>query len=92
MKAYIYDVIRTSICSMTLDHSFESKEEISLSLKTHLQEVMSLYGFTILNALVTDLAPAIKVRDAMNEINASKRMKEAAYERAEVPFSALIYF
>ena len=96
---------------MTLDHSFESKEEISHQLKTHLQEVMSLYGYTILNALVTDLSPAQKVKDgqyllviflhrrilinfisliflkncylAMNEINASKRLKEAAYQRAE---------
>ena len=94
-------MIRAQLCTMTLDNSFESKEEISMSLKTHLQEVMSLYGFTILNALVTDLAPAPKVRDgksslssrsylilndalAMNEINASKRLKESAYQRAEV--------
>eukprot|EP01034_Spumella_vulgaris_P037389 gene37389-46129_t len=68
---------------MTLDHAFESKEEVSVSLKTHLQEVMSTYGFTILNALVTDMTPDRKVSDAMNEINASKRMKEAAYQRAE---------
>ena len=68
---------------MTLDQSFESKEEISHSLKTHLQEVMSSYGFSILQALVTDVAPESSVRNAMNEINASKRLKEAAYERAE---------
>ena len=83
MKAYIYDVIRAALCTMTLDHSFESKEEISHSLKTHLSEVMNEYGYQILNALVLDLAPAAKVRDAMNEINASKRLKEAAYQRAE---------
>lgn len=83
MKAYIFDVIRAALCSMTLDHSFASKEEISLSLKTHLSEVMTDYGYMILNALVLDLAPAAKVRDAMNEINASKRLKEAAYQRAE---------
>jgi regulator of protease activity HflC (stomatin/prohibitin superfamily) len=68
---------------MTLDHSFESKEEISSALKTHLQEIMSEYGYTIINALVTDLSPDPKVRDAMNEINASKRLKESAYQRAE---------
>jgi regulator of protease activity HflC (stomatin/prohibitin superfamily) len=68
---------------MTLDHAFESKEEISMSLKTHLQEIMNHYGYSILNALVTDLNPDPRVRDAMNEINASKRLKEAAYQRAE---------
>ena len=32
---------------------------------------------------MTDLSPDSKVRDAMNEINASKRLKEAAFQRAE---------
>jgi regulator of protease activity HflC (stomatin/prohibitin superfamily) len=68
---------------MNLDDAFESKEEISTGLKLHLQEVMSSYGFAILNALITDLTPDQKVRDAMNEINASKRLKESAYQKAE---------
>eukprot|EP01033_Poteriospumella_lacustris_P001543 gene1543-1118_t len=83
MRAYVFDSIRASLCSLTLDHSFESKEEISSSLKLHLQEIMSTYGLLILNALVTDLTPDSRVRDAMNEINASKRLKESAFQRAE---------
>lgn len=63
MQAYVFDSIRASLCQMNLDQSFESKEDISLSLKTHLQEVMSTYGISILNALVTDLTPDYKVRD-----------------------------
>lgn len=63
MRAYVYDSIRASLCDLTLDNAFEAKEDISLSLKTHLQEIMSNYGITILNALVTDLSPAPKVRD-----------------------------
>jgi regulator of protease activity HflC (stomatin/prohibitin superfamily) len=83
MQAYVFDVVRAALCTMTLDHAFESKDKISDNLKSHLQDIMTMYGFTILNALVTDLAPNSKVRDAMNEINASKRLKEAAYQRAE---------
>ena len=83
IRSYVFDSIRASLCHMTLDHAFESKEEISLQLKAHLQEVMSQYGFTILNVLITDLTPDSKVRDAMNKINASKRLKEAAYQKAE---------
>jgi regulator of protease activity HflC (stomatin/prohibitin superfamily) len=108
MRAYVYDTIRASLCQMTLDQSFESKEEISSALKAHLSETMNNYGVVILNALVTDLTPDSKVRDgmytllisalfqpssnhiyppispiAMNEINASKRLKESAYQRAE---------
>lgn len=65
MRAYVFDTIRASLCHMTLDNAFESKEEISSQLKAHLQEVMSNYGFTIINALVTDLSPDIKVREGM---------------------------
>mmetsp|Transcript_17419 Transcript_17419/g.12443 ORF Transcript_17419/g.12443 Transcript_17419/m.12443 type:complete len:287 (+) Transcript_17419:51-911(+) len=83
MKAYVYDSIRASLCGMTLDHAFESKDQISFELKSHLQEVMSTYGLLILNALVTDLTPDSRVRDAMNEINASQRLREAAAEKAE---------
>mmetsp|Transcript_24458 Transcript_24458/g.78990 ORF Transcript_24458/g.78990 Transcript_24458/m.78990 type:complete len:147 (-) Transcript_24458:839-1279(-) len=44
---------------------------------------MNAYGYLILNALVTDMSPDLRVRNAMNEINASKRLKEAASEKAE---------
>jgi regulator of protease activity HflC (stomatin/prohibitin superfamily) len=63
--------------------AFEAKEEIAHSIKSSLQQVMQEYGFAILNALVTDLEPDGKVRAAMNEINASRRLKEAVKERAE---------
>ena len=63
MKAYVFDVVRAALCTMTLDHSFESKDEISSQLKHHLQEVMTTYGYTILNALITDLVPDSKVRN-----------------------------
>jgi len=83
MKSYVFDVVRASLCNLTLDQSFEAKDEISHEVKKHLAEVMDTYGYTILNALVTDLTPDDRVRNAMNEINASKRLKEAAYQRAE---------
>lgn len=53
---------------MTLDESFASKDEISHSLKAHLQEAMSTYGFSILNALVTDLSPDARVRDGKSQV------------------------
>lgn len=68
---------------MDLDEAFEAKDEIAHAVKTNLASVMAEYGFAILNALVTDLEPDGRVKAAMNEINASKRMKEAARERAE---------
>lgn len=83
MQSYVSDVIRASMCSMTLDEAFESKQKISDDVKYHLRQDMESFGYTIVQTLVTDMTPDLKVRDAMNEINASKRMKEAAYQRAE---------
>lgn len=83
MTAYVHDVLRTSICALTLDRAFEAKEEVSSALKNHLQEVMNGYGYMIHQALMTDLAPDAKVKNAMNEINAAKRMKESSYMKAE---------
>lgn len=43
----------------------------------------SLAGYEIKNTLVTDLSPDNKVKASMNEINASRRLKEAASHKAE---------
>ena len=43
----------------------------------------SLVGYEIRNTLVTDLSPDNKVKASMNEINASRRLKEAAAHKAE---------
>jgi len=83
MRAYVCDTIRSSLCNLTLDQAFESKEDIANELKKHLAEVMATYGINIVTALVTEMSPDVKVRNSMNEINASKRLKESATQRAE---------
>ena len=45
--------------------------------------VMKDYGYEIMESLVTDIRPDRKVMASMNEINASKRLKEAASHKAE---------
>ena len=52
-------------------------------MKNQLEEVMQEYGYQILQALVTDMDPDQRVKGAMNEINASKRLREAATNKAE---------
>lgn len=44
---------------------------------------MSSYGYQIVQVLITDLDPDQRVKNAMNEINSSKRLKFAVAERAE---------
>ncbi len=68
---------------MELDEAFASKKQIAESVGEQLEVVMKDYGYEILNTLVTDLSPDARVKASMNEINASKRLKEAASHKAE---------
>jgi len=54
---------------------------LSLSLSLHISP--KAYGYRILQTLITDLDPDQRVKNAMNEINSSKRLKFAIAERAE---------
>lgn len=83
IEAYVFDVIRSTLPRMELDQAFESKDDIAKAVFEQLQHVMKDYGYQIVNTLVTDLAPDSKVKASMNEINAAKRLKEAASHQAE---------
>ena len=75
--------MRSQLPTLELDAVFEAKEDVALAVKNALSETMSAYGFQILQALITDLDPDQRVKNAMNEINSSKRLKYAVAERAE---------
>ena len=66
---------------MTLDESYGAKDEMANAIKTSLSESMAAFGYKIVKALVTDLKPDEKVLAAMNEINAQRRLREAAKEK-----------
>lgn len=83
IQAYVFDVIRSTLPRMELDTAFESKDDIAKAVFAQLQSVMKDYGYEIVNTLVTDLAPDSKVKASMNEINAARRLKEAASHQAE---------
>mmetsp|Transcript_16079 Transcript_16079/g.21020 ORF Transcript_16079/g.21020 Transcript_16079/m.21020 type:complete len:279 (+) Transcript_16079:258-1094(+) len=83
ITAHVYDVIRAQLPHLELDAVFEAKEELALATKNALSEIMTTYGYQIVNVLITDLDPDQRVKSAMNEINSSKRLKYAIAERAE---------
>jgi len=83
IRAYVFDVVRSTVPRMDLDEVFESKETVALSVKEQLNAAMSEYGYTIIQTLVTDLSPATVVRDAMNKINTAARVKDATLDKAE---------
>lgn len=83
IQSYVFDVVRSSVPRMELDDAFASKADIAAAVMTQLRDVMKDYGYEIINSLVTDLSPDAKVKASMNEINASRRLKEAAAHKAE---------
>lgn len=83
IKSYAFDVIRSTVPRMTVDEAFVSKSDIAESIMERLFEAMRDYGYEILDALITNLTPDEKVKASMNEIEASKRLKEAIPHQAE---------
>ena len=75
--------MRSELPTLELDAVFEAKEELAVAVKNNLTEIMTTYGYQIVQVLITDLDPDQRVKNAMNEINASKRLKYAVAERAE---------
>jgi len=82
IRSYVYDVVRSSIPKLKLDEVFMKKDDIALDIKKELREAMDDYGYNIVQALLTDIDPDIKVKNAMNEINAAQRNMMAAEHKA----------
>lgn len=83
IDSYVSDVVRSSVPHMTLDESFEKKDDISNQVQAKLTVEMANYGFQIHKALVTELVPNNEVVQSMNEINKQKRLRDAAIMAAE---------
>ena len=83
ITSFVFDVVRARVPALKLDHVFEKKDEIADVVRSELSAVMDDFGYGIVKALVTDIDPAPKVKEAMNEINAAQRLRVAAEEKGE---------
>ncbi|CAE7202298.1 HIRL2, partial [Symbiodinium sp. CCMP2592] len=83
IRAEVDNVLRSTMPIMTLDESYEAKERMVGGMLVSVRKAMGQYGYDILNVLITDIRPEKSVLDAMNEINASRRRREAAFEKGE---------
>lgn len=83
IESYVFDVVRSTVPRLKLDEAFASKADIANTTLEQLEQVMKEYGYEILNTLVTDLDPDAVNKASMNEITASKRLKDAASHKAE---------
>lgn len=83
MKSYIYDVIRSEVPGTDIDDVFSEKEKLADAVKKALEGKMKEYGYNIVTSLVTDIDPDKGVKEAMNEINRTERLKKAAENEGE---------
>ncbi len=83
IESYVFDAVRSMVPKMELDSLFENKDKIADDVREQLSETMDDYGFEIVKALVNGIEPDEKVKDSMNEINAARRLREAASEKGE---------
>merc|ERR1712151_436591 len=83
MRAEVDNVVRSTLPTMTLDESYAAKEKMTSQILESVKAAMSKYGYEIMNVLITDIQPEPRVLAAMNEINVSRRQREAAYEKGE---------
>jgi regulator of protease activity HflC (stomatin/prohibitin superfamily) len=83
IRSFVFDVVRARVPKLNLDDVFEKKDEIADAVKNELSQVMDDFGYGIVKALMTDIDPDHKVKEAMNEINSAQRMRVAASEKGE---------
>ena len=73
-RSFVYDGIRASFPKLELDDCFASKDEIATHVLQDLRTSMQIYGYDIVNTLITDITPDATVQRAMNEINGRSRL------------------
>jgi regulator of protease activity HflC (stomatin/prohibitin superfamily) len=83
IASYVFDDVRAEVPKLELDDVFAKKEDIAIAVQSNISESMAEYGYKIIKALITDIDPDHKVKDAMNRINAAKRDRQAAHEEGE---------
>ena len=83
MKSYAFDVVRSHIPTMDLDEAYADADTIAKHIQDTLQTQMADYGYEIIKALITNIEPDQRVKDAMNNINAARRNQEAATAQGE---------
>jgi len=83
VSSYIFDVVRAEVPKLKLDDVFAKKDDIANAIAKELSDNMVQYGTEIIKALITDIDPDARVKEAMNKINEAQRLQEAAKAQGE---------
>lgn len=83
IKSEVDNVLRSTLPTMDLDEAFSAKDHMVINILRSVKKSMAPYGYDVINVLITDLRPEHSVLNAMNEINAARRLRDAAADRGE---------
>jgi regulator of protease activity HflC (stomatin/prohibitin superfamily) len=83
IESMVYNVVLGHVPKMKLDDTFLNQADIANDLRDNLDGSMKEYGYSIVKVLISDIVPDLKVKAAMNDINAAQREREATVSRAE---------
>lgn len=86
INSYIENDVRSFSSQKNIDALFESQDEICKTVSENLSKKMKEHGYTIINTLVTGIEPNKEVKDSMNKINSSERLKIAAKNDADAHY------
>jgi hypothetical protein len=84
IRSFVLDVIRSTVPKLSLDEAFTSTSDITDAVFCRLHQVMKEFGYEIVQTLITELRPNMRVKASMNAVKAARSLKEAMSHQAEV--------
>jgi regulator of protease activity HflC (stomatin/prohibitin superfamily) len=82
IESLVFDEVRSRVPKLSLDQLFNSKDDIAVSVREDLKTDLIQFGYDINRVMITDVEPDAKVKEKMNEVNASLKEGEAMLARA----------
>lgn len=83
ITSYVLNNVRQTASGMEMTELYANRDAVESQVQTALSEQFARFGYSIENVLVDEPQPSIEVRDAFNQVIASKRLMEAARNVAE---------
>jgi regulator of protease activity HflC (stomatin/prohibitin superfamily) len=81
IQSYAFDVVRSHIPSMDLDEAYADADTIAMHIQDTLHRQMADYGYEIVKALITNIEPDQRVKDAMPRRRWRSRRRRARERR-----------
>jgi regulator of protease activity HflC (stomatin/prohibitin superfamily) len=78
------DAVRGRVPWIALRELFEQEGELAELVRGEIGRTAARFGYGIFKVLVTEIEPGARVKEAMGEADVTRRMCQAAAERAEI--------